>query len=131
MDLVVGALGIKAVIESASPEDHVVGAEFETEFKVADVFIQKDHLRVFCLCRDHFAGVGLAAALHSEMKIVIFPQENGNAVMDFLAQRPDFELEGFVNPLTGESVPEGMLQVLPGVEDCDSMFVARLRRRKE
>ena len=77
MDLVVGALGIKAVIESASPEDHVVGAEFETEFKVADVFIQKDHLRVFCLCRDHFAGVGLTAALHSEMKIVIFSQENG------------------------------------------------------
>ena len=61
----------------------------------------------------------------------IFPQENGSAVMDFLAQRPDFALEGFVNPLTGESVPEGMLQVLPGAEDCDSMFVARLRRRKE
>ena len=61
----------------------------------------------------------------------IFPEENQNAVADFLAQRPDFVPEAFAHPLTGETVQDGMLQVLPGVEDCDSMFVARLRRRKE
>ncbi|MDD5664155.1 MAG: RsmB/NOP family class I SAM-dependent RNA methyltransferase [Victivallaceae bacterium] len=54
--------------------------------------------------------------------------ENRGVVEKFLAANPDFELEKFNNPLTGESC-DGMLQVFPWDGDCDAMFAARMRRR--
>ena len=61
----------------------------------------------------------------------IFAAENRLNVEAFLAAHPEFSAEPFADPLTGEPVPSGMLSVLPGTEDCDAMFAARLRRRKE
>ncbi|MFO7822178.1 MAG: RsmB/NOP family class I SAM-dependent RNA methyltransferase [Lentisphaeria bacterium] len=58
----------------------------------------------------------------------MLPAENHENVEQFLADHPDFQLESFENPLTGEAV-EGMLQIWPWDADCDAMFVARLRRR--
>ena len=61
----------------------------------------------------------------------IFAAENRLNVEAFLAAHPEFTAEPFADPLTGEPVPSGMLSVRPGTEDCDAMFAARLRRRKE
>lgn len=58
----------------------------------------------------------------------IFEAENQGVVLDFLAGHPDFVLDSFPHPLTGENL-SGMMAVLPGMGDCDSMFAARLRRR--
>ncbi len=61
----------------------------------------------------------------------IFPEENSEVVEKFLAGHSEFVLEGFENPLNGERVDSGMLQVRPGDDDCDCMFVARMRRLKQ
>ena len=50
----------------------------------------------------------------------------GGAV--FLATHPEFTLEPFEHPLTGEPC-SGELQIRSFDGDCDSMFVARMRRR--
>ncbi|MDD2479070.1 MAG: class I SAM-dependent methyltransferase [Victivallaceae bacterium] len=54
--------------------------------------------------------------------------ENRDVVEKFLATHPDFKLEKFINPLTGEEC-DGMLQVFPWDGDCDAMFVAKMRRQ--
>ncbi len=59
----------------------------------------------------------------------IFESENSGVVRDFLGAHPEFELEEFINPLNGGLEP-GMLSVPGAAENCDSMFVARLRLRK-
>ena len=61
----------------------------------------------------------------------IFAAENRLNVEAFLAAHPEFSAEPFADPLTGGPVPSGMVSVRPGTEDCDAMFAARLRRRKE
>ncbi len=61
----------------------------------------------------------------------IFTAENEDVVRGFLASHPDFVLEEFENPLDGERVAGGMLQVYPGDDDCDCMFAARMRRLKK
>lgn len=56
--------------------------------------------------------------------------ENTGVVEKFLAENPEFELEPFTNPLTGEPC-SGMLHIYPWDGDCDAMFAARMRRKKE
>ena len=58
----------------------------------------------------------------------VFEPENSAMVKDFLARHPEFELENFANPLTGD-MTDGMLKITGAAENCDSMFVARLRHR--
>lgn len=53
--------------------------------------------------------------------------ENRLTAEAFLAARPDFELEPFAHPLTGETTP-GLLQILPADGDCDASFIARFRK---
>lgn len=60
----------------------------------------------------------------------LFPVENRIVVEKFLAVHPEFTLEPFANPLTGETVP-GQLQIRSFDGDCDSMFAARMRRKEE
>jgi len=57
-----------------------------------------------------------------------FEMENAAVIRDFLARHSEFELESFANPLTGE-LCSGMLQITGAAENCDSMFVARLRKK--
>ncbi|MBQ7392774.1 MAG: methyltransferase domain-containing protein [Lentisphaeria bacterium] len=60
----------------------------------------------------------------------IFKEENREQVQQFLAKHPEFVLERFPHPLSGEPVADGMLQVTPADADCDAMFVARMRKLK-
>ena len=60
----------------------------------------------------------------------LFPRENAEVVEAFLAAHAEFRLEAFEHPLTGESCG-GMLQIYSFDGDCDSMFVARMRRGRE
>ena len=60
----------------------------------------------------------------------LFPCENGGVVEAFLAGHGEFSLEAFDHPLTGGACA-GMLQLYSSDGDCDSMFVARMRRRGE
>ena len=53
--------------------------------------------------------------------------ENEAVVRAFLAQRPEFTLEGWLNPLTG-ILTNGMLRVWPMDANCDATFAARFRR---
>ena len=53
--------------------------------------------------------------------------ENRLTAEAFLAARPDFKLEPFAHPLTGEILP-GRLQILPQDGDCDGSFIARFRK---
>jgi 16S rRNA (cytosine967-C5)-methyltransferase len=55
--------------------------------------------------------------------------ENTAVVEAFLAADPEFELEKFINPLTGGEC-SGMLHIYPWDGDCDAMFAARMRRKK-
>ena len=55
-------------------------------------------------------------------------EENRLNAEHFLAAHPEFELEEFPHPLTGEPVP-GFLQILPGDGDCDASFIARFRKK--
>ncbi len=60
----------------------------------------------------------------------VFARENLGVVRDFLSRHPDFSLEKFPDPHTGNETP-GFLQTLPSDADCDGSFVARFRRKKE
>ncbi|GAK51305.1 NOL1/NOP2/sun family putative RNA methylase [Candidatus Moduliflexus flocculans] len=53
--------------------------------------------------------------------------ENEAVVRAFLAQRQEFTLEGWQNPLTG-TLTDGMLRVWPMDANCDATFAARFRR---
>ena len=53
--------------------------------------------------------------------------ETVNVVRAFLADRPEFKLDPFPHPITGEPT-DGMLQVWPQDADTDAMFVARMVR---
>lgn len=55
--------------------------------------------------------------------------ENRLNVEYFLAMHPEFALEEFPHPLTGETVP-GQVQILPHSGNCDASFIARFRKRK-
>ncbi|MBQ9089087.1 MAG: RsmB/NOP family class I SAM-dependent RNA methyltransferase [Lentisphaeria bacterium] len=55
----------------------------------------------------------------------IFDAENGDVVRAFLAKHPEFKLDPFTNPLTGDIAP-GMLRIDGGNYDCDTLFAARM-----
>ncbi len=54
-------------------------------------------------------------------------QENEEIISNFLKQNKSFQLESFINPLTGEQT-KGMLRINFQPFDNDGMFVARLVR---
>ena len=58
----------------------------------------------------------------------VFEAENSAVIRDFLARHAEFELEPFIDPLTGK-MTDGMLKISGAVADSDSMFAARLRRK--
>ncbi len=60
----------------------------------------------------------------------LLPDENSAVLEQFLSQNPEYHLEDFPNPLNGNTT-EGKLQVFSYDGNCDCMFVARMRRRKE
>ncbi len=57
-----------------------------------------------------------------------FRRENEEVVRAFAESAPEFALEPFPHPLTGEATP-GFIQFWPWDGDCDAMFAARFRRR--
>lgn len=57
----------------------------------------------------------------------VFEAENSAMIRDFLARHPEFRLEPFADPLTGE-MTDGILKISGAVSDSDSMFVARMRK---
>ena len=57
----------------------------------------------------------------------MFRRENASVVHAFLESHPEFHLEPFPNPLTGE-MNSGMQQIMPWDADCDASFAARMRR---
>ena len=58
----------------------------------------------------------------------LFRDENRLNAEHFLAGHPEFTLEEFPNPLTGEPAP-GFLQILVQDGDCDASFIARFRKK--
>jgi len=56
-----------------------------------------------------------------------FRREDSGNVERFLKLHPEFSLEPFPNPLTGQ-LTEGTLLTLPWAADCDASFVARFRK---
>ncbi|OGV55807.1 MAG: hypothetical protein A2X49_11460 [Lentisphaerae bacterium GWF2_52_8] len=60
----------------------------------------------------------------------MFEQENSGVVKAFLSKHPDFALEPFTHPLSRQET-DGTLQIWPWEGDCDSTFVARLRRSQQ
>ena len=59
----------------------------------------------------------------------VFEAENCSMVKDFLSRHSEFALESFADPLTG-NMTDGTLKITGAAENCDSMFVARMRRSK-
>jgi 16S rRNA (cytosine967-C5)-methyltransferase len=57
----------------------------------------------------------------------MFTRENLGVVEAFLQRHPEFQLDPFENPLTGQRT-NGTLQIWPGQVDGDAMYVARFRR---
>lgn len=53
--------------------------------------------------------------------------ETEEVVMNFLDQQPNFKLDPFANPLTGEAT-NGQLQIWPKNSSGDAMFIARFVR---
>ena len=58
----------------------------------------------------------------------IFHEENQNIVDKFLKNNQNFELEPFVNPLTGKKT-NGTVQIYPWDGNCDATFIARFRKK--
>jgi len=56
--------------------------------------------------------------------------ENEQVVKKFLESNTEFELDAIIHPLTGE-MTSGMVSVDALPEDCDSMFAARMIRKKK
>ncbi len=52
--------------------------------------------------------------------------ENHYLVQEFLAAHPDWSVEAFAHPLTGEAVEE--LQLLPHIDGVDGFYICKLRR---
>jgi 16S rRNA (cytosine967-C5)-methyltransferase len=58
----------------------------------------------------------------------IFDEENQTIIDKFLKNNQNFELEPFINPLTGKKT-NGTVQVFPWDGDCDATFIARFRKK--
>lgn len=59
----------------------------------------------------------------------LFTDENIKNIHLFLEKHPEFVLEEFISPLTGEKCP-GYLEIFPFNGNCDGAFAARMRKRK-
>lgn len=59
----------------------------------------------------------------------ILDRENGQVVMNFLSDHPDFSLEAFSLPSPIGRVEQGMITLLPHIHGTDGFFIAKLRRR--
>ena len=57
----------------------------------------------------------------------VFDAENASVVRKFLEKHPEFKLDPFTDPLTGEIAP-GMLRIDGGLYNCDTLFAARMRK---
>ena len=57
----------------------------------------------------------------------ITPAETSGVISEFLEKNPQFQLDPFPHPLTGE-VTDGRLTIWPQDADTDAMFVARMIR---
>ncbi len=55
------------------------------------------------------------------------PSETTDVIQDFLNANPNFQLDPFPHPFTGEPT-DGRLQIWPQEFDNDAMFVARMIR---
>jgi 16S rRNA (cytosine967-C5)-methyltransferase len=53
--------------------------------------------------------------------------ENHYLVQEFLAAHPDWSIEPFAHPLTGEMVDE--LQLMPNVDNVDGFYICKLRKK--
>ena len=60
----------------------------------------------------------------------VFEAENSAMIHEFLANHPEFELEPFTDPLSG-NMTDGILKISGAVSNSDSMFAARLRFRSK
>ena len=58
----------------------------------------------------------------------VFEAENSAVIRDFLARHPEFKLEPFADPLTG-NMTDGIVKISGAVANSDSMFAARLRKQ--
>ena len=58
----------------------------------------------------------------------VFRDENRETAEKFLTLHPEFALESFPSPLTGEEC-SGMLAILPSHGNCDGAFAARFRKK--
>lgn len=59
----------------------------------------------------------------------LFDAENHTVVKDFLSCHDEYKLDPFEHPLTGKIVP-GMLRIDSTEGDCDTLFMAKMRRVK-
>jgi len=59
----------------------------------------------------------------------VTPAETQGVVKAFLASTPEFQVDPFPNPLTGEDT-DGTLLIWPQDFDSDAMFIARMTRTK-
>ena len=60
----------------------------------------------------------------------VFTEENQKIVDKFLKSSHNFELEPFINPLTGAKT-NGTAQILPWDGNCDATFIAKFRKLKK
>lgn len=58
----------------------------------------------------------------------MFDKENREVVRKFLDANPEFKLDPFAHPFDEEKVCPGMLRVDGDEFDCDTMFVAKMRK---
>lgn len=57
----------------------------------------------------------------------VFDEENSGVVRKFLDKHPEFKLDPFADPMTGNIAP-GMLRIDGGLYNCDTLFAARMRK---
>jgi len=59
----------------------------------------------------------------------MFKRENQDVVLSFLKEHPEYALDPFDSPITGEKT-DGMMMTWPWHADCDAMFVAKMRKNQ-
>jgi len=78
------------------------------------------------ILRAAAAGVRTGGTLVYSVCTLTIAETQG-VLRPFLAERPEFQLDPFPHPLTGEAT-DGTLQIWPQESDTDAMFVARMVR---
>jgi 16S rRNA (cytosine967-C5)-methyltransferase len=78
------------------------------------------------ILRSASAGVRVGGTLVYSV-CTLTPTETTGVVQQFLDSNPNFKLDPFTHPLTGEETT-GTLQIWPQESDSDAMFIARMIR---